>query len=59
MCIRDSLVSIRMGEEDLSAAKNVLANCFLMLIVFSVRLSGGSLPFREPRLRLFGASDAT
>ena len=29
------LVSIRMGEEDLSAAKKVLANCFLMLIVFS------------------------
>lgn len=53
------LVSIRMGEEDLSAAKKVLANCFLMLIVFSVLLVGGILPFREPMLRLFGASDAT
>ena len=53
------LVSIRMGEEDLSAAKKVLANCFLMLIVFSVLLIGGILPFREPMLRLFGASDAT
>ena len=48
------LVSIRMGEEDLSAAKKVLANCFLMLIVFSVLLIGGILPFREPMLRLFG-----
>ena len=53
------LVSIRMGEEDLSAAKKVLANCFLMLLVFSVLLIGGILPFREPMLRLFGASDAT
>ncbi|MFR6278359.1 MAG: MATE family efflux transporter [Acutalibacter sp.] len=52
------LVSIRMGEEDLSAAKKVLANCFLMLIVFSVLLIGGfSLP--GAMLRLFGASDAT
>lgn len=48
-----------MGEEDLSAAKKVLANCFLMLLVFSVLLIGGILPFREPMLRLFGASDAT
>ena len=38
------LVSIRMGEEDLSAAKKVLANCFLMLIVFSVLLIGGHPP---------------
>ena len=37
------LVSIRMGEEDLSAAKKVLANCFLMLLVFSVLLIGGIL----------------
>ena len=53
------LVSIRMGEGDLKAAKKVLANCFLLLAVFSVLLIGGILPFREPMLRLFGASDAT
>ena len=53
------LVSIRMGEEDLSAAKKVLANCFLMLIVFSVLLIGGILPFGSPCCGWFGASDAT
>lgn len=53
------LVSIRMGEGNLKAAKQVLANCFFMLCVFSVVLVGGILPFREPMLRLFGASDAT
>ncbi|CCX37523.1 putative efflux protein MATE family [Clostridium sp. CAG:1013] len=53
------LVSIRMGEGNLKAAKQVLANCFLMLCVFSVVLVAGILPFREPMLRLFGASDAT
>ena len=53
------LVSIRMGEGNLSGAKQVLANCFLMLCVFSAVLVGGILPFREPMLRLFGASDAT
>ena len=37
----------------------MLANCFLMLLVFSALLIGGILPFREPMLRLFGASDAT
>ncbi len=53
------LVSIRMGEGNLQEAKRVLSNCFLMLVVFSVLLIGGILPFREPMLRLFGASDAT
>ncbi len=53
------LVSIRMGEGNLKEAKRVLANCFLMLLVFSALLIGGILPFREPMLRLFGASDAT
>ena len=53
------LVSIRMGEGNLQEAKRVLSNCFLMLVVFSALLIGGILPFREPMLRLFGASDAT
>lgn len=53
------LVSIRMGEGRLDEAKKVLSNCFLMLCVFSVLLIAGILPFREPMLRLFGASGAT
>ncbi len=39
--------------------RGILANCFLMLCVFSVALPAAILPFREPMLRLFGASDAT
>ena len=53
------LLSIRMGEGNLKEARRVLSNCFLMLVVFSALLIGGVLPFREPMLRLFGASDAT
>lgn len=53
------MVSIRMGERNFAEARKVLANCFLMLCVFSVLLVGGILPFQEPMLRLFGASDAT
>lgn len=53
------LVSIRMGEGNLKEAKRVLANCFLMLCVFSALLIAVILPLREPMLRLFGASDAT
>ena len=53
------MVSIRMGERNFAEARKVLANCFLMLCVFSVLLVGGILPFQEPMLWLFGASDAT
>ena len=51
--------SIKRGEGDDDAARGILANCFLMLCVFSVALPAAILPFREPMLRLFGASDAT
>ena len=53
------LLSIKRGEGDDDAARGILANCFLMLCVFSVALPAAILPFREPMLRLFGASDAT
>ncbi len=53
------LLSIKRGEGDDDAARGILANCFLMLCVFSLALPAAILPFREPMLRLFGASDAT
>ena len=53
------LLSIKRGEGDDDAARGILANCFLMLCVFSVALPAAILPFHEPMLRLFGASDAT
>ena len=53
------LLSIKRGEGDDDAARGILANCFLMLCVFSVALPAAILPFLEPMLRLFGANDAT
>lgn len=53
------LLSIKRGEGDVDSARAILANCFLMLCVFSVVLPAVILPLREPMLRLFGASDAT
>ena len=45
------LLSIKRGEGDDDAARGILANCFLMLCVFSVALPAAILPFREPMLR--------
>lgn len=53
------LMSIRLGEGKLEEAKKILANCFLLLCLFSVAIAALILPFREPMLRLFGASDIT
>lgn len=51
------LMSMKMGEGKTEDAKRILANCFLLLCIFSVVLMALVLPFREPMLRLFGASD--
>ena len=53
------LLSMKLGEGDKDAARCILANCFLMLAVFSALLVVCVLPIREPMLRLFGASDAS
>ena len=53
------LMSIRMGEGDKEEAKRILANCFLMLCVFSAALMAVVIPLRRPMLMLFGASGAT
>lgn len=53
------LMSIRMGEKNIEAARKILANCFLMLLVFSVVMMAVIMPLAEPMLRLFGASTAT
>ena len=51
------LVSIRMGERDEAGARRLLANCFLILTILSLLITGTLLVVREPVLRLFGASD--
>ena len=53
------LMSIRMGEKNMDAARKILANCFLMLLVFGVLMMAIIMPTTTPMLRLFGASDAT
>ena len=53
------LMSIRMGEGNDDAARAVLANCFMMLCIFSLAMMAVLIPLQEPMLRLFGASEAT
>ena len=53
------LMSIRMGEKNIEAARKILANCFLMILVLSVLLMAIIMPLTTPMLRMFGASEAT
>ena len=53
------LMSMKMGEGNLAQAKRILANSFLLLILFSVLMVAAIFPIREPMLRMFGASDTT
>lgn len=53
------LMSIRLGEKNERAARQILANCFLMISVLSVILTLGSLLLRSRLLWWFGAGDAT
>ncbi len=53
------LISIRMGEENLPAAKKIVANAFLLMGVLSLLAGTAAFLFREPMLLLFGASPST
>lgn len=53
------LMSMRMGEGNKERAKEILGNAFLLLVVLAVILVAAVFPFREPMLRLFGASETT
>ena len=53
------LMSIRMGEGDERGARAILANCFLMICLFSLALMAVVIPLRRPMLMLFGASADT
>lgn len=50
------LLSMRMGENKLDKAKDIVANSFLMLIVISVILTIVLFFIRKPMLMFFGAS---
>ena len=53
------LMGIAMGEGKRKRAKNILSNCFLMLIVLALAVTAVSLVLRRPMLMLFGASEIT
>lgn len=53
------LMSIKLGEKNTEEAKKILANCFIMLVVFSFVITILSLVFKEKLLFYFGASERT
>lgn len=53
------LMSIRMGERNKKAARHIMANCFLMLIIMAVIITIFLFIFKDRLLMLFGASDVT
>lgn len=53
------LMSIKMGEQDNKGAKQILANCFGMLLIISIVIMILMLVFKESLLYLFGASENT
>ena len=53
------LAAIRMGEKNLEGAKQILANCFLMLLGIAAFLTTFFLCLKDPLLMTFGASEAT
>lgn len=53
------LLSIRMGEKKEEAARQILANCFLMMCVAGVVLTVVALFLKERLLLWFGASEVT
>lgn len=53
------LMSIRMGQKDMEGAEQILANCFLMLMVISVSVMVAALLLKSRLLMWFGASERT
>ena len=53
------LMSMKLGEGNKEKAKEILANSFLLLAVFSILVVTLIYPIRQPMLQLFGASSST
>lgn len=53
------LMSIRLGQKNEESARQILANCFLLLSVLSLALTALSLAFRSNLLWWFGAGEQT
>lgn len=53
------VMSIRLGEKNERAASQILANCFLMLLLFSVFITALVFLLKDKLLMWFGASQTT
>lgn len=53
----NSLVSIKLGEENKDEAERILGNAFTLLILVSLAITILGLLFLEPMLKFFGASN--
>ena len=53
------LMSIKLGEGNREAAERIVANCFLLLAVLSVVLTGVAFLLKDQVLMWFGASEVT
>ena len=51
--------AIAMGQKDLDTAEKIVANCFLLLMIFAVILTAVFYAFAPALLRFFGASEVT
>lgn len=51
------LMSIKMGQKDNEGARRILANCFLLMIIMSVLLTGLAFLFKDTLLVSFGATE--
>ncbi len=51
--------AIALGQGNKAGAEKIMGNCFSLLLIFAVLLTGAYLAFAEPLLWMFGASENT
>ena len=54
-----TLISVLLGQRNYDAAQKVLSNVLTLNVIIGVVFTAITLPFLDPILRFFGASDAT
>ena len=54
-----TLISVLLGQRNYGAAQKVLSNVLTLNVIIGVVFTAVTLPFLDPILRFFGASDAT
>ncbi len=54
-----TLLSVRLGQKDYKTANNILGNVFILNLIMGIAYTIVILPFLDPILYFFGASDET